>query len=173
MAKRRVPKPKKKAKGKYVMICPKCDSKDVTHDWSSPATVGSTLVNVMYKCNNCGHEGMVFPEVPENKVPKNPKPLKYVKERTLVDTTFGRGEFGILHLISPLLIISGLLSFFFGTETIKIQALLILLPSGIFFTFLPYGRRLIEEHKLVRAICIALMVYAILFSPLGWFTIRI
>ena len=165
MAKRK--QAKTKPKERYARICPKCKSDDVSHDWSNPATVDSGLVNVIYRCNNCGHAGMVFPEVPESEVPKTPTPLKHVKERTLVDTTYGQGEVGILGIMGPLLIVSSLLSFLFGTEPFKIPALFFLLPSGIIFTFLPHGRRLIEENKLVRILCFAMMVYT-LFGPLFW-----
>ncbi|MBI2658030.1 hypothetical protein HYX08_05045 [Candidatus Woesearchaeota archaeon] len=42
-------------------ICPKCRSKDITTDWSDTMLGKPTLSK--YKCNKCGYESRIFPEV--------------------------------------------------------------------------------------------------------------
>lgn len=83
------------SKEKYVTICPKCGSADVSPE-NDPAYVASGLSNQFMQCNNCGHHGMVFPEVPESQVPKKPKNIKEIKDIEFMQTSYGRGYFKYL-----------------------------------------------------------------------------
>ncbi|MFH1977746.1 MAG: hypothetical protein ABIJ92_00270 [Candidatus Aenigmatarchaeota archaeon] len=107
--------PKKEAKEKYVTVCPKCDSTDVKMD-TTPAYVATGLINQFKQCNNCGHHGMLFPEMPISQV-KKPKNVEQVKNKQLVPTAMGTGYFKfIIYILIPIIAILafiGLLMTFF------------------------------------------------------------
>ncbi|HJW97308.1 MAG TPA: hypothetical protein VJ485_04065 [archaeon] len=50
--------------GKFVRICPKCKSNDLSHDMSVGAIARGSVYN-SYKCNKCGYTGIFFPEIRE------------------------------------------------------------------------------------------------------------
>ncbi len=43
------------------VICPKCKSKNISTDWSETVLGIPTLKK--YKCNKCGYEARIFPEI--------------------------------------------------------------------------------------------------------------
>jgi len=49
---------------KFVRVCPKCRSRDLSHDMSVQAFGRGAEFN-SFKCNKCGHTGIFFPEVKE------------------------------------------------------------------------------------------------------------
>lgn len=53
---------KSKNEEQYVKICPECDSIDIQTDFSVPAD-WALGITPRYKCNSCGYESVVFPEV--------------------------------------------------------------------------------------------------------------
>ena len=73
-------------KRKLITICPLCHSKDVSADFSNYAAVYTGLFNNIKTCYNCGHTGMIFPQVPKSKVPKKPKDKRKIKHRKFVQT---------------------------------------------------------------------------------------
>ena len=79
-----------KDKERYITICPKCNSTDVSGE-SNPAYVGAGLYFIFKQCNNCGHHGLVFPEVAESELPEETKKVERIKGRELVPTSYGRG----------------------------------------------------------------------------------
>ena len=52
-------------KERYVKICPKCKSENVSPDFSL-RTFGEQSEFNKYKCNNCGHSSVFFPEQPKS-----------------------------------------------------------------------------------------------------------
>ena len=52
----------KKSKTKYIHICPKCKSKNVSPDFSRQ-TFGEQSEFNAHKCNKCWYRGIFFPEV--------------------------------------------------------------------------------------------------------------
>ena len=56
-------------KEEYVMVCPKCGSKDVSYNFGIEATA-SGFSTFTYKCNKCGHIAQVFPEITAEEVKK-------------------------------------------------------------------------------------------------------
>lgn len=72
-----------------VIICPLCNSKDVSADFSNPLMAG--FGHIFKECHHCGHKGMLFPEVSLADVPKKPKNPAKLKGRTLVNATMERG----------------------------------------------------------------------------------
>ena len=54
---------------KYIQICPKCKSTDISKDFSAQAYGRGTFFN-QYKCNNCGYSGQFFPEISEKELKK-------------------------------------------------------------------------------------------------------
>tara|TARA_Y100000310_G_C20689135_1_gene821038 strand:- start:291 stop:491 length:201 start_codon:yes stop_codon:yes gene_type:complete len=62
-------------KEKYVKICPKCGSKDVSSDLSVASIARGSFQND-FKCNKCEYKGMFFPEIGESKLKEYRKKLK-------------------------------------------------------------------------------------------------
>lgn len=52
----------KKSQTKYMHICPKCKSNNVSPDFSVQSFAQGSVFN-KHKCNNCGYAGMFFPEI--------------------------------------------------------------------------------------------------------------
>lgn len=86
-------------KEEYIMVCPKCGSIDIEHDYSQPALVAGGIFS--YKCNNCSHVAVAFPEIhiADLHKPKNPKKIK---NKELVDIEVGKGLYKLLQYIAPL-----------------------------------------------------------------------
>jgi hypothetical protein len=96
---------KKPVKERYVTVCPKCGSDDVKGE-TNPAYAATGLVTQFKQCNNCGHHGQFFPEVPKSKVTKNPKKANEVKDKQLVEPTLGKGYYNWFKYVAiPLAII--------------------------------------------------------------------
>jgi DNA-directed RNA polymerase subunit RPC12/RpoP len=92
-------------KEKWVTICPKCGSSDISPE-SNPVYIESGLSTSYKQCENCGHHGLVFPQVPLSKVPKKTKPLSNVKNPTCVQTGYGEGYWKyLIYLVVPLAIL--------------------------------------------------------------------
>ena len=89
----------------YVTACPKCGSTDVSAE-KNPAYVATGLFFSFRQCNNCDHHGQVFPEIPRSEVQEKPKPVKEIRERQLVETSYGKGYY---RLFVPVIIISVIL----------------------------------------------------------------
>ena len=53
-------------------ICPKCNSNNVSPDFSLK-TFGEASEFNKYKCNNCSYAGIFFPEIEKRKIKKNKK----------------------------------------------------------------------------------------------------
>ena len=51
----------------YVKICPRCGSASIKTDFSNPV-VWAYGTAPKYKCGKCGYMGMLFPELPQNKL---------------------------------------------------------------------------------------------------------
>jgi hypothetical protein len=62
-----------KLKHTHVLICPKCNSKDISTDFSNAGFVGTGLFNNIKVCNNCGYTHSFFPEVEIKNTSKNKK----------------------------------------------------------------------------------------------------
>jgi hypothetical protein len=77
----------------------KCGSSDISAE-SDPAYISSGLSGSYKQCENCGYHGLVFPQVPTSKVPKNPKPARKIKKPQMVQTGYGEGYFRYLLYIS-------------------------------------------------------------------------
>ena len=89
-------------KEKYVTVCPKCGSRDVTFE-KQAAYVYTGLSNQFKQCNNCGYHGMIFPEVPVSGVEEQPLKAEEVKDRVVVQTSFGKGYLRyLLYIAIPL-----------------------------------------------------------------------
>jgi predicted RNA-binding Zn-ribbon protein involved in translation (DUF1610 family) len=46
----------------YVQVCPKCKSKNINHLMDA-RTIGIGSFANEYHCEDCGYEGMFFPEI--------------------------------------------------------------------------------------------------------------
>ncbi|MBW1838884.1 MAG: hypothetical protein JRI49_03030 [Deltaproteobacteria bacterium] len=88
----------KEKKERYVAVCPKCGSDDVKME-TNPAYATSGLNMQFKQCMNCGHHGQFFPEVPKSKVTKNPKKPSEVKDRRLVQTSYGKANWAYVKYI--------------------------------------------------------------------------
>ena len=53
-----------------VRICPKCNSSDISSDFSARSYGQGSFFNE-HKCNKCGFTGELFPEVPISELKKN------------------------------------------------------------------------------------------------------
>lgn len=81
------------------MVCPKCGSVDVVHDYSQPALVAGGIFS--YKCNNCEHVAVSFPEVQVRDLQKPKEPQK-IQDKVFVEEEFGKGMMGFFKIIAPL-----------------------------------------------------------------------
>lgn len=96
----------KAKKRERVTICPKCGSDNVSFE-KNPIHVTTGLFHQFKQCNHCGHHAQLFPEVPISKVPRNPKNPAMIKDRQLVQASFGRGYLFYLETVIILLGIVG------------------------------------------------------------------
>ena len=53
----------------YIQICPKCKSDNITSNMTA-ASLGMGTFQNEFRCLNCGHEGMFFPEIKASKKKK-------------------------------------------------------------------------------------------------------
>ncbi|MFQ5620342.1 MAG: hypothetical protein ACE5FT_00695 [Candidatus Nanoarchaeia archaeon] len=122
------------AKEKYVMICPKCKSTDISMDYSNPIQPAIGLP-ARYVCGKCNHNAYTFPEVSLSKVKKfkgNPK-----IKASVVDTSYGKFEVRALWKVGgPLFILIGL--FFY--LLVPIVGVLIIL-AGWGMCYITYFRK--------------------------------
>ncbi len=155
---------KAKRKKKLVTICPRCHSTDVGQDFSNPAWASLGLTHNRNKCNHCGHIGVAFPRGPENIAPKKPKDPDEVKDKTLVDTTYGRGIIPFWkvagRLAGPLFIALGIMvalmgywAFFLGISFI--------IPIGLVLTLFSYKNDFMER-RILRALAVLIILYIFL-----------
>ncbi|MBI4018940.1 MAG: hypothetical protein HY364_01665 [Candidatus Aenigmarchaeota archaeon] len=102
------------SKRNKVIICPLCNSKDISADFSNPLMAG--FGHIFKECHHCGHRGMLFPEVSLAHVPKNPKNPAKLKGRTLVNMTMGRGYrlYLTMEIIIVLIVIAIILISYFN-----------------------------------------------------------
>ncbi len=113
--------PNKIKKEQYILICPKCNSDDVTFE-KNPAYIGTGLFNQFSECLHCGHHGMFFPQFEKSKIPKKIKPINELKDRNLAQTSIGKGYFFYFkYLEIPLLIMFVLLIILFILGTMRIR----------------------------------------------------
>ncbi len=59
-------KPARK-KGKYITVCPECNSTKVFADMSDPLMAATGLFHSFRKCSSCGYRGVLFPEMLKKK----------------------------------------------------------------------------------------------------------
>ncbi len=154
------------AKKKYVKICPRCYSTDVSPDFSSPAAISAGAL-YMYRCNRCGFVGpsALFPEVPIDKVPK-PKDLKKIKGRyETVNITYGRGITGLWKYLGPIGIFLSIMMYFSYPAPYNILSIIYPLPILLYLTFYGFGKKYFEKYILLRIGLLFMILYAI-FGPL-------
>lgn len=97
---------RKGKKERYVMVCPKCGSTDIKAE-TNPAYAITGLVLNFKQCMNCGHHGQFFPEELRAEVRKVPKKREHVKDKTMVEVSFGRGYMKyLLYIAIPLTVLS-------------------------------------------------------------------
>jgi len=75
-------------KQKFITVCPKCNSTDISVDFSNKATFAYGLPP-KYICNNCDHRSEVFPEIPEEKTEQYKKHKKHITKEPQIDATPG------------------------------------------------------------------------------------
>ncbi len=73
----------KKKKG-IVQICPACNSKEISTDFSNPAAVASGVWINSKTCQNCGYSSDFFPQIESRKVPRV-KDIRDIPKRDLVN----------------------------------------------------------------------------------------
>jgi hypothetical protein len=109
-------------KEKWVSICPKCGSTNVSPE-SNPVYMESGLSGSYKQCENCGHHGLVFPQVPQSKVPKKTKPLGEIKNCIRVQTGYGEGYWKyLIYLIVPLALLTFIFWSFNRTDSLYLPA---------------------------------------------------
>ena len=104
----------KSKKEDYVTVCPKCGSNRIRSE-TDPAYVWSGLSNTFKECENCGHRGIMFPEVPRSEI-KTIKTEKLKNKKllfpVLVQTSFSRGYWKyVKYIILPLVLLVVILYF--------------------------------------------------------------
>jgi len=85
--------------GRYIRICPICNSSDVSPDLSIPAAVAyGALYN--YRCNHCGYTGTAFLEVPAWDLPEVKNVDEISEKFPIINVGYGKGYFRLLRYLS-------------------------------------------------------------------------
>lgn len=104
---------KKSKKIERIQVCPKCNSPDISVDFSNAAAVSRGYFNVV-KCNNCKHKGTFFPTVAIDTI-KKVKRSSEVEDIQEMDLSFANGLFGVFSIVGGiLLIVFGILLFYYS-----------------------------------------------------------
>lgn len=164
------PKSKKnrtaKSREKYFLICPRCNSKDVSTDFSNPALVGTGLINNAKVCHNCGYSANFFPEIQSSAIP----PIKKITKKDKFDrvnTTYGKTINWFWRIVGPVFIIAAVIClFFYYSKAIFYIGLLYLLPLGCMLTLTGYRNDLIQKYKSLRILSIIIYIYSITLAPI-------
>jgi hypothetical protein len=155
----------KKKKERWVKVCPKCGSKGVVGDDSVPVFASTGLFNSIKKCENCGHTGVFFPEVPKNKAPKKTISPEKVKSATYFEPTYGQGAVEFLKVLGPVCLAIGLLSIIGGWNSIVPGAFYI--GEGLIMCALGFGRPYFEKRPNQKNILLILMLAILAFILTG------
>lgn len=100
----------------FVRACPKCGSINIQTDFSNPV-VWDTGANPMYQCKECGHLGVIFPEVLKDDLKEFRSKLSQEREEAkgkepIVDTKtgyrVGMFEISIFVIVAVVMIILGI-----------------------------------------------------------------
>ena len=143
----------------HVRICPKCNSKDISTDFSNAGLVGTGLFQDSFKCNHCGNTGRFFPEVEINKV-HHIKKVKDVEKRDLIDKTIGKNISWWWRIAGPLTLILSFIFMFSKIKTLFFTGLLVFLPFSLTLIFATYQKKLLEKYKILRIISIIIFIYS-------------
>ena len=110
---------------------------------------------------------MMFPEVPESQVPKKPKNIKTIKEKTMVDVTYGRGIAALWKYIGPLGIVTSLIIFIYYKPPLNIIGVGYGFPITTYLTFFAYRRKLVQKSAFLRVFYVFIILYTF-FGPFLW-----
>ncbi len=153
-------------KERWITVCPKCGSTDVSADFSNPVGVVTGRFQNFKICNHCGYDSMIFPEVPESKVQK-PKDLKDVEKRTLVDVGYGQG---VTHfwwkIVGPIGLVLNIYMYLINpfnlSETFLSSVILFYsLPLAVFIMSYAYGRNYFEKYNVLRILGVIMLLYGV------------
>lgn len=138
---------------KFVKICPKCNSTDISTDFSNPAFVAGGLFNNAKVCNKCGHHSNFFPEVEVDKLPKVKK-IKKDEKVNQVNPNYFQDINWFWRFAGPFGILIGLLfMIFYNIKFIFYLGVLGILPLSIVITFTSYRQDILKKHPLIRIFC--------------------
>ena len=147
---------------KFVKICPQCNSKDVSNDFSNFALARTGLKE--QKCNHCGFTGQFFPEVEISKIPPIKK-LKEVGKREIVNTRHGRRILWLWKYTGPLgILISLILIFQFKIKYLFYMGLLVALPTSLVVTLAAHKSELFKKYKFLRILSIIVLIICYILS---------
>lgn len=127
-------------KEKYIQVCPKCKSTDISRDTSN-ILEGVAGLPSKYICHNCNHTGLVFPEVAMSEIEgfmekAEKKGLKKTKKKEVAETDINYGKFVvrvIWKIVGPFLLLMGTIFLFYKSYI----GLIPLLP-GLIITYIAY-----------------------------------
>jgi hypothetical protein len=150
----------------HVLICPKCNSTDISTDMSNPALVETGLFNNSFRCNHCGYTGTFFPDVEISKL-EPVKELKDIPKRELMDTRYGKNINWWWRRIGPVtLLISIILLFFYNNQIVFYLGLIELLPLSIVITLTSHKNELIQKYKILKIISVIVFIYSFTVGPI-------
>lgn len=157
-------------KEEYVRICLRCNSTDVSPDFSPEVIAFGGLHR--WRCNRCGFFGdsVFFPEVLVDEIPK-PKNLKEIKKDHPIENTIdsrelrdlgGRRTQGLWKCYGPIGILISLIFYFAYRQPYNILGIIYGLPIMSYFTLYEYGKKYFEKYKILESIGVIISLYAFL-----------
>ena len=103
---------------------------------------------------------MMFPEVPESQVPKKPKNIKTIKEKTMVDVTYGRGLSALWKYIYALPgIVTSLIIFIYYKPPLNIIGVVCGFSITTYLIFFAYRRKLVQKSASLRVFSVFIILY--------------
>jgi hypothetical protein len=156
---------------KSVMICPKCNSSNISNDFSSPGLVGTGLFDSAKVCNNCGYRGDFFPVVDADKLPLV-KEIKPDEKKDSINTAYGKYAAGFWKVSGPIVVVLSILLLVYPSSTARLMSILMAIPLAIVMIVSGYFHEWVEKHAYVRILLVALFFLGVVLSLLIVFFIN-
>ncbi len=154
-----------KKKDDFVRICPKCNSTDISTDFSNPALNATGLFNNAYVCNNCGNTGNFFPEV-ERATLDPVKGKGRTEKRNLINASYRKNILWYWKFSAPLCFLIGIIFLILGDNVLFYIGLIELIPLSIVLSISVYRKDLMSRYPSLRLLSFFIYIYSFTIGPI-------